>query len=473
MTTFEKVLKTIRDHQLIEKHQHIVLGLSGGPDSLCLFHILLRLAEDWDLTVYPVHVNHKLRPGAAEADQRFVEDFCLQAGSPARVYVYDCGAIAAKERLTSEEAGRKVRYEAFAREAAELRSKGVRPEDIRIAVAQNADDQAETILFRVLRGAGTDGLSGISYSRFDEEENRIVRPLLDIYKEEILAYCRENQLRPCVDATNQEPLYTRNRLRLQLIPLLEQEYNANIKDTLNRMGKIAARDSQFLWSQAKQAYDRLCLEQTPAMVTLEGDGLRKLDPALRQRVLSLAFQQVGLTEDVSYAHYESCEAIVFHAGPSAGCDLPDGYRFVRVYGDVRVASKAYASGEAESSEVRIRVVTAEEYSRLPAKKGGRAAFDLDALEAVYGEHAAGLLCIRTRQPGDFIALGGGGRKKLQDLFVDRKVPRDDRDRILLAAVGSEVLWVLPVQGWSRYSGKYSVEASTKKVIYIEKICDMC
>lgn len=473
MTTFEKVLKTIRDHQLIEKHQHIVLGLSGGPDSLCLFHMLLRLAEDWDLTVYPVHVNHKLRPGAAEADQRFVEDFCLQAGFPARVYVYDCGAIAAKERLTSEEAGRKVRYEAFAREAAELRSKGVRPEDIRIAVAQNADDQAETILFRVLRGAGTDGLSGISYSRFDEEENRIVRPLLDIYKEEILAYCRENQLRPCVDATNQEPVYTRNRLRLQLIPLLEQEYNANIKDTLNRMGKIAARDSQFLWSQAKQAYDRLCLEQTPAMVTLEGDGLRQLDPALRQRVLSLAFQQVGLTEDVSYAHYESCEAIVFHAGPSAGCDLPDGYRFVRVYGDVRVASKAYASGEAEPSEVRIRVVTAEEYSRLPAKKGGRAAFDLDALEAVYGEHAAGLLRIRTRQPGDFIALGGGGRKKLQDLFVDRKVPRDDRDRILLAAVGSEVLWVLPVQGWSRYSGKYSVEASTKKVIYIEKICDMC
>ena len=170
---------------------------------------------------------------------------------------------------------------------------------------------------------------------------------------------------------------------------------------------------------------------------------------------------------------DSCEAIVFHAGPSAGCDLPDGYRFVRVYGDVRVASKAYTSREAEPSEVRIRVVTAEEYSRLPAKKGGRAAFDLDALEAVYGEHAAGLLCIRTRQPGDFIALGGGGRKKLQDLFVDRKVPRDDRDRILLAAVGSEVLWVLPVQGWSRYSGKYSVEASTKKVIYIEKNCDMC
>lgn len=473
MTTFEKVLKTIREHRLIDQHQHIVLGLSGGPDSLCLFHMLLRLAQDWDLTIHPVHVNHKLRPGAAEADQAFVEEVCRQAGCPARVYTYDCQSIAARDHLTSEEAGRKVRYEAFAMAAAELLSKGVRPEDIRIAVAQNADDQVETILFRILRGAGTDGLAGISYSRFDEKGNQIVRPLLDIYKEEILSYCEEQGLQPCVDTTNAQPLYTRNRLRLQLIPLLQKEYNGNIKDTMNRMGRIAARDSQYLWEQADAAYERLCRGQEPGMVRLSGSGLRELHPAIRHRVLSMAFQKAGLTEDVSYVHYENCENMVFHTGSSAGCDLPGGYRFVRVYDDVRVVSKAYAPEGTDGCGVTIRVVTAEEYSRAAAGKRGWAAFDLDALAAVYGADAARKICVRTRQPGDFIAIGGGRRKKVQDLFVDSKIPKDDRDHALLAAVGHEVLWVLPVGGWSRYSAKYAVGESTKNVIYIEKNCDMC
>lgn len=473
---FEKTVKTIAGHRLIEKHQHIVLGLSGGPDSLCLFHVLLALAPDWDLTIHPVHVNHRLRPGAAEADQAFVEEICRRAGCPARVYVRDCGAIAAAEHLTSEEAGRKVRYEAFAAEAADLRSKGVSPGAIRIAVAQNADDQAETILFRVLRGAGTDGLAGISYSRRDEAGNVIIRPLLDIYKEEILAYCREQGLKPCVDATNQEPLYTRNRLRLQLIPLLEREYNAGIKDTLIRMGHIAAQDSRCLWTQARQAYDGLCREQAPGMVRLAGAGLRELDPAVRQRVLSLAFQQAGLGSDVSFAHYESCEKIVFHDGPSAGCDLPGGYRFVRVYEDVRIQSGDWRKAPEPAEAVTVRVMTAKAYRALGQKAAAEkqaAAFDLAALRESCGARAEEAVRIRTRAPGDFIAISGGRRKKLQDLFVDWKLPKADRGRVLLAAVGSEVLWVLPYRGWTRYSAKYAVTSATKKVIYIEKNCDMC
>lgn len=475
MTALEKTVKTMVSHRLIEKHQHIVLGLSGGPDSLCLFHMLLQLAPEWDLAIHPVHVNHRLRPGAAEADQAFVEEVCRQAGCPARVYVCDCSAIAAQLHLTSEEAGRKVRYEAFAREAADLRSKGVPPGDIRIAVAQNADDQAETILFRILRGAGTDGLAGISYSRQDEDGNVIVRPLLDLYKEEILAYCREQGLQPCIDATNQEPMYTRNRLRLQLIPLLEREYNAGIKDTLIRMGRIAARDSQFLWEMARKVYDRLCREKEPGMATLEGEGLKALDPAVRQRVLSLAFQQAGLTEDVSFAHYESCERIVFHEGPSAGCDLPDGYRFVRIYEDVRIMSGEWMAAVEEPGAVTVEVMTAEEYRAKGQKAAAEkraAAFDLDGLAEAYGEEAARAVTVRTRQPGDYIAIGSG-RKKLQDLFVDWKLPKAERDRVLLAAIGSEVLWVLPYRGRSRYSAKYAVAAGTKKVIYIEKNCDMC
>ena len=216
----ETVLNTIREHHLIEKNQHIVIGLSGGPDSVCLFHVLYRLSKEWNLSLHPVHINHKFRPGAAEADQAYVQQLCLDAGCPCKTFFFDCNQIAQEEKITSEEAGRKVRYQAFAETASEVADTGVRLRDIKIAVAQNADDQAETILFRILRGAGTDGLSGISYKRHDEYGNEIIRPLLDAHKVDILDYCSEYGLHPRSDHTNLEPIYTINKIRLNLINYL-------------------------------------------------------------------------------------------------------------------------------------------------------------------------------------------------------------------------------------------------------------
>ncbi|MGC2871839.1 tRNA lysidine(34) synthetase TilS [Ihubacter sp. mB4P-1] len=471
MDVFEKVLALISEYNLIKKHQHIVLGLSGGPDSLCLFHILLQLAEEWDLKIYPVHINHMLRPGAAGEDQAFVEEVCRKAGYPAQVFVYDCNAIAARDHLTSEEAGRKVRYEAFAQTAASLRSKGICADDIRIAVAQNADDQAETILFRVLRGVGTDGLSGMHYSRRDTDGNLIVRPLLDVYKDEIMEYCREHDLHPCVDETNKQPLYTRNRLRLQLFPLLEQEYNANIKDTMIRMGRIAAVDSQYLQQQARAAYLSLRKEQENGKIVFSGTGFRELHPAIGRRVLALAFREAGLNEDVSFSHYQACEDIAVRGGASSGCDLPGGYRFARVYDDLQITAKAFSAGDNGAPEITVCEMSMEEYRKARQNHNRCAAFDYDSLAAEHGEGFLQQLTIRHRMPGDYIAIGGGGRKKLQNLFVDCKIPRDERNQLFVAAVGHEILWILPHRGWSRFSTKYQPGEMTKRVICIEIICE--
>ena len=157
----EKVRRTVEEHKLISKGQHIVVGLSGGPDSVCLFHILMRLRKEYDLTIHPVHINHKFRPGAAERDQAYVEELCRKNGLECRTFVVDCNVMADELHMTSEEAGRKARYDAFYQVANEV---GMH-EDVKIAVAQNANDQAETILFRLLRGTGTDGLAGIAYER--------------------------------------------------------------------------------------------------------------------------------------------------------------------------------------------------------------------------------------------------------------------------------------------------------------------
>lgn len=461
----KKILETIRSHDLIRENQHIVLGLSGGPDSVCLFHVLQSLASEMKLSLHPVHVNHRLRPGAADEDQRFAEALCEKAGCRCSVFSFDCSAYARREKITDEEAGRKLRYEAFARTAAELCESGVDRGRIRIAVAQNAEDQAETILFRILRGTGVDGLAGMRYERKDEYGNTIIRPLLDVHREEILEYCREHRLNPRVDETNFLPVYSRNKIRLQLFPYLEREYNPEIKDTMIRMGKTAAMDADFLRQQAQLVYPEVIRERGTQHVTFRGDRLRGLHRAVRQRVLAAAFSELGLREDLSFVHFEHCENIVFHDGPSARCDLPRGCYLTKVYDDV----KAAAGGEDCPADFACEVMFLRDFAAREKETGAYAAFDYDRLEAAFGPDFEKRLRLSVRQPGDFIAIAGGKRKKIQDLFVDQKIPKDQREGIKLLKIGSEVLW-MPIFGQKgRYTANFKLSETTKKVICIEII----
>ena len=256
----DKVEKTIKENNLIQGNQHIILGLSGGPDSLCLFFVLMDIAKGMNLTIHAVHINHKFRPGAAEEDQDYVEKICAQNGVQCSTFVFDCNKIAVDEKITSEEAGRQVRYASFAKAAQNLVDNGIKRSNIKIAVAQNADDQSETILFRILRGTGTDGLKGISYMRNDEQGNTIIRPLLDVCRKEIEEFCEEKNLNPRIDKTNLEPLYTRNKIRLNLIPYLQREYNENIKETIARLGKISCIDSDYFFHETEKIYEDSIIE---------------------------------------------------------------------------------------------------------------------------------------------------------------------------------------------------------------------
>lgn len=461
----ENVLRTIKEHNLIHSHQHIVVGLSGGPDSVCLFHILLSLKKEMDLQIYPVHINHKMRPGAAEKDQAYVEKLCKKNECTCKVYEVDCNLLAQKKKITSEEAGRLVRYRAFAKEAEELRNKGISANDICIAVAQNADDQAETILFRILRGVGTDGLSGIKYSRYDEFGNQIIRPILDIKRKEIEQYCEENHLLPCIDKTNLEPLYTRNRIRLKLLPYLEEEYNSAIKDTLIRMGRNAGYDSDFLWNEAEKAYEETVKEQKNDMIIFDGEKLRNLHRAVRQRVINKGFSVIGLTDDISAVHFDACEGIVYQEKCSARVDLPRGFYIAKLYNDVKLATNETKTERVY--DVSISVLNWESYEKKKNNTGLYAAFDYDCLVGTYGESFEKKVVLRRRKAGDYIAISAEHTKKLQNYFVDRKVPKDERDKIDLVAIGHEILWILSNENKGRYSGKYKLCRDTKKVFFIE------
>lgn len=504
--TFQNVKKLIQKEYLLQKGMHVIVGLSGGPDSVCLFDMLCRLAEELALQLYPVHVNHQFRPGAAERDQAFCETLCTTRGWPCRSFVYDCAQIAEAEGMTAEEAGRKVRYEAFGMTAADLLRRGIAAQDIAIAVAQNANDQAETILFRILRGTGTDGLAGIAKKRYEtvrwetaaksaEAQIAVIRPLLETQRAEIERYLAERNMTACIDQTNAEPIYTRNKIRLELLPYLAEQYNENIIAGLNRLGSIAQHDKAYLqetaarafadarvcaagqdaegllWAQAQkmprsmgertdgalcQGADRTLRAQTTAReILLSCDVLRGLHTAIRTRVYQRALQEIGMTENFSSVQAEAIEQLLQTERPSAEAELPDGFRAARVYDKLKfyraarggahsahmpAGDNAKAVRDAAAAGQRYRLWQTDTAAYLALLAAGRlgvhGAFCADALPA------GAQVEVRTRRDGDYLPIRGG-RKKLQDFLVDAKVPKNRRDELLLLTCGSRILWILP------------------------------
>lgn len=442
-----RVKNTITDKKLIDRsrHEHIVLGLSGGPDSLCLFHVLLQLQMDLDITIHPVHVNHKFRPVAAEEDQAYVEEFCIRHGLECSTFVYDCNSIAKEQGISGEEAGRNARYEAFYKVGRRVMEENrIGPDWVKIAVAQNSNDQAETLLMRILRGTGPDGLAGIEYKRAGTGGMEIIRPLLDVKRKDIEKYCEENKLQPRFDYTNKQPVYTRNKIRLQLIPFIEKSFNPNITETLNRLSIIAKEDKDFMESIVSDLMKNdLGLEK-----------IREQHPAIRKRIIIRKLEEIGLEQGITRAHVEAADKLITEGKTGALIHLPKGYRILMDYGEIRfIKEELNLKSDADSNQSETDIKQSETGT--------------DWIEG---------FVIRTRQPGDYIVLKGvGGRKKIQDAFVDMKIKKEFRDIIPMLCKGSEVMWIIgdDITGLKtgikkgRTSENYQLEEETIKRIFVE------
>ncbi|MEA4922973.1 MAG: tRNA lysidine(34) synthetase TilS [Eubacteriaceae bacterium] len=465
------ILKTIDEHKLLNEGDHLVLGLSGGPDSLCLFDVLCSIRDEMKLKIDAVHVNHKFRPGDAEEDQSFVEQICKERGIRCWAYEEDCRAIARELGLTDEEAGRKVRYDAFARVSGELVKEGENAEKIKIAVAQNLNDQAETLLFRILRGTGTDGLSGIEYLRRDRTGFFIIRPLLDVARDDVEEYCRVHELQPRIDKTNNESVYTRNKIRLELLPYLEENFNENIRDAINRLCKIAREDTDFIWKKTEEAWKEVFISNTGGVCSLNREVMKDMPPAIRHRIIMKAFSEVGLHRDISYTHLEQASLLIDKGKSSASIDFPMGYAFSVSYEKAMCAKAVDIIPEKPPQYVlKANILYMKDY----VKKDNTAVFDVDKLAEVY-DFAGGPLSMifaRTREPGDFMALSVG-HKTIQDLFVDMKVPKNLRDNIYMAAIGNEILWIPEGVSRARFSDNYAVTDETAKVLILEMSPELC
>lgn len=432
------VLKTVKRYNMLQPGDGVVVGVSGGVDSTALLHVLWRLQKEWELRLHIAHLNHGIRGEEAAEDARFVEALGHKLGIPVTIQTLDIPSWAREAVLTEEEAGRIARYDLYERIANQVKAE-------RIAVGHHGDDQAETMLMNLIRGAGLRGLTGMPPVR-----GKVIRPLIELEKWRLEAYCRWKELPWREDATNLSPAYRRNYIRLKIIPRLER-LNPAVVQGLMRTTAILSEDLQVLEELSMEAYKRAIAELEPGRITLQLPVLRSLPTALRKRVIDHAYGIVsGRSQGLPNTSLESLEACVADEVPTWRQTLPGKTEFF-IRNEVLIfARRVKMKQEKELSpcvlplgastmmdELNVLIHT-ELLTEVPKWWETEASLrPRDAWQELgvwwVDMDVASLelpLCVRSRRPGDrFQPLGMTGSKKIQDLFVDEKIPRRQRDQI--------------------------------------------
>ena len=454
-----RVWRFIREHGLVSGAETLVVGVSGGPDSVCLVHILASLQAQLGIKLWVAHLNHQLRGDDSEADARYVADLASQIGVPATIGYRDVEAYRREKRCSLEEAAREVRYAFLAEVATSVESS-------RVAVGHTTNDQLETVLMHLIRGSG--GLRGMSPTT-QWGSLLIVRPLLEVRREETEAYCQLHRLMPRSDSSNLSLSLLRNRIRHELLPLL-RSYNPNIDKALLRTTHLLADDLSFLEEEVYQLWGEVVVEEGGTII-LDSARVSRLPPALQRRLLRAVVRHLlGNLRDIEATHIEAMRAMTTKpAGKSLS--LPRGLVFSTEYGRCLITRDSaplcplptlegefplLIPGETQLPgwQVRAKVVPVEGFASPPQEF--RADLDLD--------RAGSELMVRARRPGDrFQPLGMKQPKKLQDFMVDAKIPRQWRGRVPLVCSPQQVIWVV---GW-RIDERVKVTDSTRQILCLE------
>ena len=467
------IIDSIIDSGLITQGAYIVAGVSGGPDSLCMLHALSQLADSYDLNIVPVHVNHKLR-AEADAEEDNVIRITDRMGLDCVTFEADCKGLAEELKISTEEAGRQIRYEIFDEVASQIEADNIPRNNILIAVAHNADDQAETVLFRLLRGTGIHGLSGMPAVRNSEAGYLIVRPLIDIERTEIEQYIRDNKLHPNIDASNMTNDYTRNRIRNELIPHLEKNYNPNIRRALRRFAQLADMDDTLLNEIAINSMDgSISFEHEPERILLDLKNIRTNPVPINTRIAGFILQTMRLERFATFELITRLTSMMYTDNPSGQIDLPLGARAYREYDTIIFTDADEEVIIQPDTSIRMVPQVMMKKDFHPDEEFMYAAFDFDKFNEAY-PGKVGEIKLRTRQEGDYLPMKRGS-KKIQDLLVDSKVMKRARDSILMVAIENEVLWILPSKYFAgrqeqekgRFSPKYHITDSTERVLLIE------
>ena len=431
--------KTISRYGMITAGDHIIAGVSGGADSVCLLLVLCELKDKYELKLTPVHVNHGLRGEAADRDEQFVRRLCESLGLCCRVVRADIAAFARELGTGTEEAGHRYRYDCFKALKAELNAD-------RIAVAHHLGDLAETVIMNALRGSDINGLSGIRPVTDD-----VIRPLLYKDRKDIEAFLACRGQAYCTDETNSDVAYTRNRIRHEVLPYIEKYINERGPAHLAALSVSAREMTDFVRQEAVKALAGCRREDS-----LDAEAFLEKHITLQREMARLMIKEkTGRLKDITQEHIGSVIEL-FHKETGKSIDLPYGLTVIKDAGAVRfVAGTEQSKAEYDPDKFVMTVFDYKENMIIPDQDYTKW-FDYDKIKYQ--------TIIRTYEPGDYMIADSAGHKKtLQRLFIDRKVPRDLRKDVTVIADGSHVMWVPGM----RISEYYKITKVTKRVLQIE------
>lgn len=459
-----KIKAFIEQNHMLAYQDRVVIGLSGGADSVCLFFVLLMLKEEYDLFLAAVHVNHGIRGREAQEDQAYAQRLCRENGIPCEVVKVSVPDMVKWGKLSPEEAGRNARYGAFEK-TCEIYSCN------KIAVAHNRNDQSETVLIHLFRGSGLRGLGGIAPVR-----GKIIRPLLDTDRTDIIRFLEERNIAYQTDSTNLTEEYTRNRVRNRILPLAVETVNERAPEHIAKTAVLLREADEYIEKNAISIFSRI-VECKNGKYFIRADGFLAEETIIKKRILLMALEKTaGSRKDIDSTHIEMALRL-FQLDVGKRIMLPYGIKGVREYDGVTLFPRCRQGEEDKEKEEGLRIPVAipgkyflaeqkvwiyfyiinqsyKKFRNIP-KNNYTKWFDYDKIKNT--------VFLRNRQPGDYLEIDGQGRKKkIKDYFIDSKIPREERKKIPLMADGSHVIWVIG----QRISEAYKINENTKRILTV-------
>ncbi len=454
----QQVANTINKYNLFRQGERIVIAVSGGADSVALLYVLLGMQSEWGFKLHVAHLNHMFRAEEAFQDAEFVRQLAQKHKLSYSIEEFDVPAFKRRHKLSPQAAARRIRYE-FLDKVAEKIKAG------KIALGHNADDQAETMLMRILQGTGQEGLAGIPPQR-----GKYIRPLIETSRRQIEEFLKQATVPFRQDASNLSPKYLRNKLRLGLLPQLEQEYNPNLRNSLNQLAQILRAEAEWQNRHIEQLLPQIATSASQAVV-LKLEAFRKQPLAVKRRILRWGIAQLkGDLDEINFSHIEQLLKLINAERGHKVLHLPQQIVAQKDYQTLSLKRQA-ATGTAPvydyplsipgitaipdlDMEIEAGIMERAKLSDYPA--GNEAALDLDKLKQP--------LSIRNRRAGDrFFPQGAKGAKKLKSFFIDHKIHLDQRDRIPLLVSRAEIVWVA---GY-RINERYKIRDDTKQVLWLQ------
>lgn len=467
-----KVTETIEKYHLIHPGDKIIVAVSGGPDSICLLDILNYIRRQFELSLIIAHVNHGIRKRESKVEARFVRLKALHMNLPFEQLSVSVPAIAREKGFSIEQTGRTIRYHFFKKLLIKYQAHS-------IALGHHEDDQVETILMRIIRGSGLQGLRGIPARR-----DVFIRPLIECNQREIEDYCRRRKISYCVDSSNRQPMYLRNKIRHQLIPMLTKEYNQSIRNHLLQLQTIVQDELNYMEKLTEQYYLKALKKEYPSGIVLDSKQLTEWPVALQRRVIRKGLRHLrNYLADIQFNHIESIRQLCLMNRGEKYLDLPGEIRVRKSYQSLEIGYTSHIKKPEKDKkftmwEYELPVCKEKDYPKLGIKViSERYDYSQSVREKCLDSAEKDEACvdydqlilplkIRNRRSGDrFKPLNSQFFKTIKSYFIDHKVPFYKREMINLVVDDSNrIVWIVGFQ----IDERFKITEQTKKILYIQK-----